>query len=185
MINMRIFQKFAALVVIIFTSQSAVAYKYYCPVNVTGPGITTNNQGLDDSGSRAAACSPATGLKDLEWNNVRARIETGGNMWQDRANNRAAYEVPKPAPDEQGVSSLFAGGLWMGGKSLDQTLKLAAVTFRGNGNDYWPGPLSNDGNAETTPAVCLQYDDFAVTQRQDTQKHKQYFDMMLDRKSVV
>ena len=180
MINMRIFQKLTALAVLVFIGQSALAYKYYGNTVGTGPEITTQPQGMDDSGSRAASCSPATGLKDLEWNNVRARIETGGNMWQDRANNRAAYEVPKPADGEQGVSSLFAGGLWMGGRSLDQTLKLAAVTFRGRGNDYWPGPLSNDGTAEITPEVCLEYDDFAVTQRQDTQKHKQYFDMQLD-----
>ncbi|MEY4329557.1 MAG: hypothetical protein RL609_305, partial [Bacteroidota bacterium] len=62
---------------------------------------------------KAAACAPATGMRDLEWNNVKAKIETGGNLWTDRANSRAAYEVPKGG----GVSSLYAGALWLGGRS--------------------------------------------------------------------
>ncbi|MBM3428897.1 MAG: hypothetical protein FJX95_08965, partial [Bacteroidetes bacterium] len=44
---------------------------------------------------KAAACVPATGLRDLEWNNVSALIETGGSLWQDRANGRSHYFVPK------------------------------------------------------------------------------------------
>ena len=44
---------------------------------------------------KAANCTPATGKKFLEFNNVSALIETGGSMWQDRSRNDAAYEVPK------------------------------------------------------------------------------------------
>ncbi|MFM7104484.1 MAG: hypothetical protein ACKOW8_03110, partial [Flavobacteriales bacterium] len=119
---------------------NASAYKY---MGGTG-GMTTQDN--SPSQVRSAACAPATALLDLEWNNVRATIETGGNMWQNRANGVAAYEVPK----NSGVSAIYAGGLWMGGKSQDQTLKLAAVTFRANGNDFWTGPLTNDGTAEVT-----------------------------------
>ncbi|MCC6599503.1 MAG: T9SS type A sorting domain-containing protein, partial [Crocinitomicaceae bacterium] len=122
--------------------------------------------------SRVAACAPATGLRNLEWNNVKALIETGGSMWQDRANSRAAYEIPKGG----GVSSIYAGALWMGGISPDQQLKLAAVTFRSAGNDYWPGPLTNDGSASVTEATCTQYDRFFVSLRQDAQRHRQYYD---------
>ena len=43
---------------------------------------------------RAANCTPATGKKFLEFNNVSALIETGGSMWQDRSRNDAAYECP-------------------------------------------------------------------------------------------
>ena len=35
--------------------------------------------------SRAGNCTPATGRKFLEFNNVSALIETGGSMWQDRS----------------------------------------------------------------------------------------------------
>ena len=59
-------------------------------------------------GAKAAACTPSTHLANLEFNNVRALIETGGNMWEDRANGNPAYEVPKTA-DNSGPKAIFAG----------------------------------------------------------------------------
>ena len=99
--------------------------------------------------NRAAACAPATALRDLEWNNVRALIETGGSLWHDRAVGRGSYEVPKGG----GVSVMYGGALWLGGISPDQQLKIAAVRYRQSGNDYWPGPLTNDGSAEVDEAT--------------------------------
>lgn len=160
---------FTALV--IFQFNSVLAYKYIG--NDINPGMNSNSQIEAELNTRAAQCAPATGLRDLEWNNVKTRIETGGSMWQDRANSRAAYEVPKGG----GVSSIYAGGLWLGGLSTDQTLRLAAVRFR-EGNDYWPGPLTNDGTAEISPATCVQYDNFAVTLRQDAQRHRLFHEML-------
>ena len=144
----------------------AWGYKYV-PEGTPGETAGSNNQ----PALRAAACAPATGLRDLEWNNVRALIETGGSLWQDRATSQASYEVPKGG----GVSSLYAGALWMGGISPDQQLKLAALTFR-RGNDYWTGPLTNDGSAEVTEDICAEYDDFFVSTRTDAQRHRQFFD---------
>jgi len=112
--------------------------------------------------SRAAGCAPATALTKLEFNNVSAILETGGNMWQDRATNNSAYEVPKGS----GTRVIFAGALWMGGLDFNDQLKIAALTFRQN-NDFWTGPLSTLGDAEITPEVCLQYDKFFITLRQD------------------
>ena len=128
---------------------------------------TTYKQMPDDAGvvapqppTRAGACAPATALRDLEWNNVRALIETGGTLWHERANWRGSYIVPK----EDNVSTVFAGGLWLGGISPDQQLKLAAVMHRRNGkNDFWPGPLTNDGTAEVDVTVCDQYDRFFIS----------------------
>ena len=40
--------------------------------------------------TRASACAPATALRDLEWNNVRALVETAGTLWHERANWRGA-----------------------------------------------------------------------------------------------
>lgn len=170
---MRIIHLTLTLAFLLLYSANGMAYRY------VGSGLSgNNNPNLNDSdGPRAAQCIPATGLRDLEWNNVRARIETGGNMWQDRENNRAAYEVPKPADNEQGVSAIYAGGLWLGGKSLDETLKLAAVKFRGDGNDYWPGPLTRE-TGEVSPQTCKDYDKFYVSLRQDTEKHHQYHSMV-------
>lgn len=120
--------------------------------------------------SRAAACAPANALRNLEWNNIEALIETGGSMWQDRATGRSHYIAPKGG----GVSVLFAGALWMGGISPDQQLKLAAIQYRYEGNDYWAGPLTTDGTAEITDASCQLWDNFSVSYRADAQIHRQY-----------
>ncbi len=112
--------------------------------------------------NRAAGCAPATALSKLEFNNVSALLETGGNMWQDRAVNASAYEIPKGS----GLRVIFAGALWMGGLDFNDQLKIAALTFRTN-NDFWTGPLSTTGDAEITPETCLKYDKFYITLRQD------------------
>jgi hypothetical protein len=140
-------------------------------------GMPTTNVVVGNS--RAAACSPAVGLATLAANNVEALIETGGNMWQNRATSRAAYEVPR-VDGGNGPSALYAGALWLGGVSPDQQLKLAAVTFRGNGNDFWPGPLTNTGAAEVTSEVCEQYDRFFVSGRRQSELHRLWFDLQSD-----
>ena len=125
---------------------------------------------------RAEACAPATALRDLEWNNVRALIENAGALWYDRAIDKGAFMVPK----EEGVSVVYGGALWLGGISPDQQLKLAAVRYRNVGNDFWPGPLTNTGAAEVDPTTCEQYDRFTITQRADAMRHRQYFDCIAD-----
>ena len=120
--------------------------------------------------SRADACAPATALRDLEWNNVRALLENAGALWYNRAIDKGAFMVPK----EEGVSVVYGGALWMGGISPDQQLKLAAVRYRNTGNDFWPGPLTNTGGAEVTPATCQKYDQIANSPRADALRHRQY-----------
>ncbi|MFN3917549.1 MAG: T9SS C-terminal target domain-containing protein [Flavobacteriales bacterium] len=146
--------------------------------NAWNPPATGSNMSTGDNSivNRAANCAPAVALTYLEYNNVRALIETGGSMWQDRANNRAAYQIPKPPQGGVGPSSIYAGALWLGGVDVNNQLKLAAHQFR-RGNDFWTGPLSviygtgnNDdkldfGPAEIDPNTCQQYDRFYVTTR--------------------
>ena len=50
---------------------------------------------LTSSDDRAADCEPAKEKLFLEFNNIKALIETGGSMWQDRATSRASYEYPR------------------------------------------------------------------------------------------
>ena len=166
-----------ALGAAMLTSGDAMAYKY---VGANGPGEAGPNATGDTNGTLgaaqprtvAAACAPAAALKNLEWNNVRALVETGGSLWQNRAQGNAAYEVPK----DGNVHSIYAGSLWMGGISPDQQLKLAAIKFRASGNDYWPGPLTNDGSAEVDETTCNEYDRFYTTTRADSERHRQYFE---------
>lgn len=104
----------------------------------------------------AAGCNPATAAIDLDINNVRARLMTGGDMWWDQGTTNAAYEVPKGSRK----SSLFAGSCWVGGFQ-NGSLKVAAQTYRQDGNDYWPGPLNtNKGTYEIDQASCNEWDRF-------------------------
>lgn len=118
------------------------------------------------SNPRAAGCSPATARATLEFNNVRALLETGGVLWMDRANGAPSYEVPK----NSGVSAIFAGALWLGGVDANQQLKVAAVRFRQVGNDYWTGPL-NTVSADIPADVCDEYDRFWTISRSEVMAH--------------
>jgi len=149
----------------------------------SGPGGNggSGSGGAAVGGAKAVGCAPSTAIAVLELNNVRARIETGGSMWQNRASGNAAYFVPKSAdPSIIGPSPLFAGALWMGGISPDNQLKLAAVRFRQVGNDFWPGPLTNTGDASITAETCLQYDRFWRTRRLDAAQHEAYYNCLAD-----
>jgi len=166
-------KKVLALVCAGVFAMPAMAYKYE---GALVQGNSGSNEVSNAASTRAAACAPATALREMDFNNVRALIETGGSMWQDRSTSRAAYEVPKNGE----VSSLYAGALWMGGFSPDQQLKLAAITFRADGNDFWPGPLTNDGTAEIDENVCQEYDTFYRIRKTDVIAHRFYFDCLND-----
>ncbi|MBU6324400.1 MAG: hypothetical protein KJS92_02840, partial [Bacteroidetes bacterium] len=104
----------------------------------------------------ANTCEPATQSADLDINNVRTKILNGGDMWWDL--NNPKYEVPK-VTDANAVRkhSLFSGALWIGGLDDGGNLKLAAMTYRQRGSDFWPGPLDTT-TAGTEPARCKAYD---------------------------
>lgn len=107
----------------------------------------------------AAACNPATATIDLDINNVRSRLMTGGDMWWDRGTSSAKYEVPKGS----GKNSLFAGSVWVGGYDEQKILKVAGQTYRSKGNDYWPGPTQVDEfgvNLAPDKTVCSDWDKF-------------------------
>jgi len=155
------------LTLVLFISLNSYALRY------EWRGQNSNNNQAE---AKAAACAPATELAFLRYNNVRALIETGGSMWQDRSTSRAFYRIP----GEGDVSAIYAGALWLGGFDPANNLKLAAVTFRADGNDFWPGPLTTDGTAEIDEATCEEYDRFFVTERQEAELHRAYFDCLND-----
>ncbi|MCX6352019.1 MAG: hypothetical protein NTX03_09160, partial [Bacteroidetes bacterium] len=111
------------------------------------------------------ACSPASSQVDLDVNNVRARIMNGGDMWWDLVST-AKYEVPKiTQANEVRKTSLFAGALWIGGYERSN-LKEAAMTYRQNGSDFYPGPLDTT-SATTDAAHCTQYDKIWKLNKED------------------
>ena len=104
------------------------------------------------------ACDNATRQTDMEINNVRARLTTGGDVWWDGANGR--YIVPKPPPGVPEVSSIYAGAVWLGGRDPGGGLKVAAQDYgRGAGQfDYYPGPLTPQGTIQRD--TCERWDRF-------------------------
>ncbi len=141
----------------IFLTQLATADKY--------KGTAGNKQTQASPNSfkeTAETCSPATGNTDLNINNIRARINTGGDMWWDLIGT-AKYEVPKGS----GKTSLFSAALWIGGLDVNGQLKVAALRYRQSGNDYWPGPLTTDGTASVDAATCDMYDKHFVITRKE------------------
>ncbi|MBS3914950.1 MAG: hypothetical protein KG003_10645 [Bacteroidetes bacterium] len=104
----------------------------------------------------ANTCEPATQSADLDINNVRTKILNGGDMWWDL--NNPKYEIPKVTdPNAVRKHSLFSGAIWIGGKDNGGNLKLAAMTYRQRGSDFWPGPLETTTSA-TDPTRCKAYD---------------------------
>jgi hypothetical protein len=93
-------------------------------------------------------------------NNVRARLRTGGDNWWDGSGD-GKYVVPAVAAGEIEVSSVFAGGVWLGGFDSGGNLKLAAQTYgssQGN-TDFYNGPL-NDSDGTTERESCENWDRF-------------------------
>lgn len=129
----------------------------------TTPGDSTppsNNTSLEVN--YREDCVPATTQIDMEINNVRARLITGGDIWWDFQDGK--YIVPAPPPGSllPEVSSIFAGAVWIGGQDPAGNLKIAAQTYRGgNGSqvDFYAGPL-NSISGTTEKDTCDNWDRF-------------------------
>lgn len=77
----------------------------------------------------------------LDGNQVKARLNNGGDMFWN-LNNGPSYEVVAGSNRH----AAFASSAWIGG--LDDTggLHLAAQTYRQSGLDFFPGPYRTTGN---------------------------------------
>lgn len=103
-------------------------------------------------------CSPGIGAVDLNINNVRARLLSRGDFWWDYS--KAQYIVPNvdPASGQDEVSSIYTGGVWMGGFDPAGNLKLAATLYANTGKtDYYPGPLDPESGG-IDDYTCEQWD---------------------------
>lgn len=132
------------------------------------PGIVTPSGG---NKRIASGCLPATSHTELDINNVKARINTGGDMWWD-LQGEPKYEIPKGS----GKMSMFSAALWIGGLDVNDQLKLAALRYRQIGNDYWPGPLTIDGTAAVDDETCSEYDRHFVITRAEVAEFLSHID---------
>ena len=110
--------------------------------------------------SAFAQCLKPNNNSELAANNIKALFKTNGAHFFIE---KAEFEVPKGS----GISSLFAAGLWLGGKDEQDNLHLAAMRFGQLGNDYWGGPVSN-GGAE----AASYYDRFWSITKEEIEYHK-------------
>ncbi len=122
------------------------------------PGKAEMYKGQSNNGQRAvtaAGCTPSASFEWLDINNVKTRINSGGDMWWDLpAGTGSKYYIPANGS----ATSLFAGSLWIAGVDVNNQLKCAALRFRQVGNDYFTGPLTVDGRASITPETCARWD---------------------------
>ncbi len=155
---MRMFKYCVALFVVATIATTAAAH-----INPNAHGIPTVTTTVKNTEvSMRAACSKGKTQTDMAVNNVRARLLTSGDVWWDGRNGR--YIVPKVPAGVPEVSSIFAGGVWIGGKDQGGNLKVAASTFpNATSLDWWPGPL-DPTNGTVTETVCKNWDrQFKVT----------------------
>ncbi len=75
---------------------------------------------------------------NLDINNINARFYSAGMLFSDTLQSVSSYEFPKGS----GYTTIYAGGLWIGGADSSGQLHLAGQMF-GQGKDYYPGPVSN------------------------------------------
>ncbi|MDG1916227.1 MAG: hypothetical protein P8I29_00215 [Flavobacteriales bacterium] len=122
--------------------------------------VGTSGSNSQSSLARVAAdCTPSQAMTDLNINNVRTTIMGGGDMWWNLSDAR--YEIPK----NSNKHSMFAGALWIAGIDAGEQLKAAAMTYRQTGNDFWTGPL--DDNGDISSETCDDYDKhFSITRQE-------------------
>ena len=106
-------------------------------------------------------CDLGTQAQDLDINNVRARLYNKGNLFFDGGDPN--YEIPAGS----GLTSIFAGGIWIGG-TVNGNIRTAAATYAQGGENYefYPGPLNEDGSLPN-PNDCSQYDKMWKVSRVD------------------
>ena len=119
--------------------------------------------------AQAARCKRAQSTAQLDVNNVRAQINGYGNMWYD--GSVAQYHLPK----NSNTCPLFCAALWIGGTDVNDQLRIAALRFGSEGDDYWPGPLELTTAAVDLP-VCNEYDKHYIITKTEVQAFMSMFD---------
>lgn len=105
----------------------------------------------------AQSCGPATSFNYIEINNIRARINNGGDMFYNLANLGPQFNVPKVTdPNRSKKHTIFSSSLWIGAYSKGN-LKTAAMTYRQEGVDFFAGPIDTI-NGSTTNTDCQKWD---------------------------
>ncbi len=115
------------------------------------------------SGPDPGQCTQGVAQKDLDINNVRARLFNIGSIGY--GNGAEAQYI---APQASGHSPFYAISIWIGGM-VGSELRTAGATF--NNFEFWPGPLGPDGRP-VNPNDCSAYDRIYKVSRSDIQNYE-------------
>ena len=118
--------------------------------------------------AKAAVCKRAQSTAELNVNNVRALINGYGNMWYD--GSVAQYHLPK----NSNTCPMYCAALWIGGTDVNDQLRIAALRFGSEGDDYWPGPLDIRSASVDLP-VCNEYDHHWIITKTEVQAFMSMF----------
>lgn len=128
-----------------------------------------HHRGADNNSVMVSDCDPGKLQVEIKLNNVRTRILTDGDMWWDPYSSVAKYEVPKGSNSY----AMFAGSIWIGGYT-GTTLKVAAMTYRQTGIDFWPGPI-DPVQLTTDNGTCKAWDKVFSFNRADVDNFSNYY----------
>lgn len=97
---------------------------------------------------------PDIKIDTINANDIKASIFPGSLQFFDVYLNNFLNPTPSKNqyfyPANAKTKPIFNYSLWLGGINENtDSLHLAAERYRQNGTDFWPGPLSIDGNATT------------------------------------
>ena len=96
-------------------------------------------QAFGQSAPTPGNCTSPRAERDLDVNNVLARMfNTGSLFFGNATTNAEGYLVPQAS----GNSPIFASGIWIGGRVNGQ-LRVAGSTY--DRFEFWAGPLNDDG----------------------------------------
>jgi hypothetical protein len=97
----------------------------------------------------------------LDINNVNALITANSSMHWDNTSDQSKYFTPK----QNNTSPLHSSAMWIGGYNQGN-LRVAAMTYRQNGYDFWPGPVDTT-NTTTDTATVMAYNKVWKVNRYD------------------
>lgn len=109
----------------------------------------------------------------IQNNTMKVGLRNGGDFFWDGYSS-SQYNIPyvygQPSP-----KTFFAAAVWMGAYDTGGNLKVAAQTYRNNGNDYWAGPLDASTGLPVQDA-CTNFDRIWKVKRWAIERHIADFD---------
>lgn len=123
--------------------------------------------------AQAPSCSESQAKEFIQNSAMKVLFRNGGDMFWD-GESQARFIIPYEYGQPE-VSSLFAGAMWMGAYDSGNNLRVAAQTYRANGNDFWAGPLE-DATGTVYQNACTNFDRIWEVKRHNIEAHIADFD---------